>query len=207
MKRYRKDQINELVNILKNDGVISVPTDTVFGICAQVYSKKSYRNLVIAKNRPSNKNFPIMCSSKEQIRKIAVVDERVEKLINAFMPGPITLVLNKKDEKLNNGGDRATTELAVRMAPTKILKDLIEKVGCPIFITSANQNGKEVCKNLEEIAKACPTLDGILEGEVSLKKASTIVDCTKEKIKIQRHGPIQEKEILEALKDEQISIS
>lgn len=105
------------------------------------------------------------------------------------------------------GGDRTTTEVAIRMAPTEVLYDLIEKVGCPIFISSANQNGKEVCKNLEEIAKACPTLDGMLEGEVTFKKASTIVDCTKEKIKIQRQGPIQEKEILKALKDEQISIT
>lgn len=104
MKRYQKNQIDELAKILKNDGVISVPTDTVFGICARIESQRAYHNLVNIKNRPSNKNFPVMCSTKDQIKEIAVVDEIAEKLIDVFMPGPITLVLNKKDTELNNGG-------------------------------------------------------------------------------------------------------
>lgn len=200
MRRYSQNQINELVEILKNDGVISVPTDTVFGVCARINSEKAYRNLVKVKNRPENKSFPVMCADENQIKSIAVVDKKAEKLIKAFMPGPITLILNKKTEipeYITNG--RST--IAVRMATSKALKDLITKLGCPIFMSSANQSGEPVCRNLDEIEKVCPLLDGIMEGTVSYGKASTIVDCTLDNIKILRLGPIDTKEINDKLKE------
>ena len=75
MKRYKQTEIEELAEILKNDGVISVPTDTVYGVCARINSKKAHDNLVKTKNRPITKPFPIMCSDEEQIKSIAVVDE------------------------------------------------------------------------------------------------------------------------------------
>ena len=100
MKRYKQSETGELAEILKRDGVISVPTDTVYGICARISSFKAYNNLVIVKNRPVSKQFPVMCADEEQIKSIALVDEKAEKLIHAFMPGPITLILKKSQEYL-----------------------------------------------------------------------------------------------------------
>ena len=85
------------------------------------------------------------------------------------------------------------------MATSNELKELIKSLGCPIFMTSANKSGEEVCKTLEEIEKNCPDLDGMLEGEVSFGQASTIVDCTLDEIKILREGPISKVEIIKAL--------
>ncbi len=198
MKRYTQNEINKLANILKKDGVISVPTDTVYGICARINSKKAHTNLIIAKNRPLNKLFPIMCADEEQIKSIAIVDEKTKKLIHNFMPGPITLILIKRPELpeyINNGG----LTIAVRMAPSKTIKELIRKTGSPLFMTSANQSGKPVCTNLDEIEKTCPTIDGMLEGTVSFGKGSTIVDCVSEPIKILREGPISLEQIIEAI--------
>ena len=67
-------------------------------------------------------------------------------------------------------------------------------------MTSANENGKPSCQSIEEIIKTFPNLDGILEGNVSYGEASTIVDCTSNKIKIQRQGPISEEQIMKILK-------
>lgn len=198
MRRYKPNEIEALAEILKKDGVISVPTDTVYGICARINSRKAYDNLVIAKNRPSSKLFPIMCADEEQIKRIAKVDEKIEKLIHAFMPGPITLILMKKPEipsYINNGG----STIAVRMATSKALEDLIRKTGSPLFMSSANQSGEPTCANLDEIEKACPTLDGMMEGNISFGKASTIIDCTLEKIKILRLGPISMEQIIEVM--------
>lgn len=202
MKRYSQDDIDTVIKILRDDGVVSVPTDTVYGICARVNSLEAFNKLVEIKNRPTNKNFPIMCSDLEQIKSIGIVDKRVEKLINAFMPGPITLVLRKKNDTfltINNGGERKTNEIAVRMATSSFLKEVIIGVGCPLFMTSANKSGMEVCKNLDDIEKMCPTLDGMVEGDISFGEASTIVDCTGYNIVIQRPGPISEEEVMEAL--------
>lgn len=200
MKKYNKNQIRELCTILKNDGVISVPTDTVYGICGSIKSKKAQAKLKAIKNRPENKPFPIMCADMEQIKSIAIVDERSEKIINKFMPGPITIVLRKNpfiEEFINNGKNT----IAIRMATSVELKELIKSLGCPIFMTSANKSGEEVCKNLDEIEKNCPDLDGMLEGKVSFGQASTIVDCTSGEIKILRKGPISEDEIRRTLNE------
>ena len=200
MKRYTQNEINELSDILKRDGVISVPTDTVYGICARMNSIKARDNLMKAKNRPINKLFPIMCADEKQIKSIAIVDKKIEKIICNFMPGPITLILMKRPELpeyINNGG----LTIAVRMAPSKTIEELIRKTGSPIFMTSANQSGKAVCTNLDEIERACPTLDGMLEGNVSFGEGSTIVDCVSEPIKIVREGPISLEQIIEVIKN------
>ena len=55
-----------------------IDTDTVYGVCARISSKKAHDNLVKAKNRPNTKPFPIMCSDEEQIKSIAIVDEKIE---------------------------------------------------------------------------------------------------------------------------------
>lgn len=199
MKRYKQTAINELAEILKNDGVISVPTDTVYGVCARMNSKKAHDNLMQVKKRPIEKTLPIMCADKEQIKSIAIVDEKAEKIIQEFMPGPITLILNKKDDiptYVNNG--RKT--IAVRMASSKVLKELIQKTGCPLFMSSANQSGEPTCANLDEIEKSCPTLNGMMEGNVSFNISSTIVDCTLDNIRILRNGPISIEQIETALK-------
>lgn len=194
MKRYKQNEIDELAQILKKDGVISVPTDTVYGICARMNSKKAHDNLITVKNRPANKLFPIMCADEEQIKSIAIVDEKAEKLIQKFMPGPITLILRKNPnlpDYINNG----KSTIAVRMATSKILENLIKKTGSPLFMTSANQSGEPTCTSLDEIEKTCPLLDGMMEGRVSFEEGSTIVDCTSEEIQILRQGPIITEEI------------
>ena len=198
IKRYKQEEIDELAQILKNDGVISVPTDTVYGVCTRINSKKAYDNLLITKNRSVTKLFPIMCADEEQIKSIAKVDEKIEKIIHKFMPGPITLVLEKKEEipeYINNGGNT----IAIRMATSKSLEELIRKTGSPIFMSSANQSGEPTCTTLDEIEKSCPTIDGMMEGEVIFGKSSTIIDCTTETIEILREGPISKEQIIEIL--------
>ena len=198
IKRYREEEIDELSNILKNDGVISVPTDTVYGICARINSQIAYNKLIKIKKRSLAKSFPVMCADEEQIKSIAVVNKKSEKIIKNFMPGPITVVLKKVNnipEYVTNGKDT----IAIRMATSKAIENLIKKVESPLFMTSANESGKAECTNLDEIEKACPLLDGIMEGNVIFSKGSTIVDCTSEEIKLLREGPITIEQIKEVL--------
>lgn len=194
IKRYKQNEIDKLADILKNDGIISVPTDTVYGVCARINSKRAHDKLMEIKNRPTSKSFPIMCADEKQIKDIAIVDDKAEKLIRDFMPGPITIVLKKKSNipsYVSNGKDT----IAVRMATSKVLEDLIRKVGSPIFMTSANQSGEPTCNSLDEIEKACPTLEGIMEGNIHFGEGSTIVDCTSDEIQIIRFGPISMEQI------------
>jgi L-threonylcarbamoyladenylate synthase len=199
MKRFKQNEITEMAEILKNDGVISVPTDTVYGVCARMDSLQAQENLRDVKHRPLTKAFPVMCSDEKQIKEIAEVNERTEKLIAAFMPGPVTFILTRKESvpAFVNGG---MPTLAVRMAVSKPLEELISAVGGPIFMTSANQSGEPTCTSLDEIEKACPDLNGMMEGTVTFGEASTIIDCTQAEVKILRKGPVTEEQIINALK-------
>ena len=201
IRRYKENEIDELVNILKHNGVISVPTDTVFGLCAMITSKVAYDKLITIKNRPINKSFPVMCANEKQIKNIAILDKKSKKLIEAFMPGPITLVL-KKNSNLPNYVTNGKDTIAVRMATSKVLENLIIKTGSPIFMTSANQSGNPECSSLNEIEENCPLLDGMMEGNVFFSRGSTIVDCSSEKIKILRDGPISIEQIKEIIDSE-----
>lgn len=98
---------------------------------------------------------------------------------------------------MTNGKDT----IAVRMATSKSIENLILKLGCPVFMTSANQTGEKECTNFDEIEKCCPMLDGMMEGNVVFSKGSTIVDCTSDEIKILREGPISIEQIKEKLKN------
>ena len=198
IKRYNQNEVEKLVQILKNDGVISVPTDTVFGVCARIDSQIAHDKLMKVKNRPSNKSFPVMCADEKQIKSIAIVNEREEKLIKAFMPGPITLVL-KKNENLPQYITNGKNTIAVRMATSEPIKKIILELKSPIFMTSANQSGEKECNNLNEIEKNCPLLDAMMDGNVIFSKGSTIVDCTSKELKILRDGPISIEQINEVI--------
>ena len=115
------------------------------------------------------------------------------------MPGTITIILNKNPE-LPDYVSNGRKTIAVWMATSKTIEEIINKLGSPIFMTSANQSGKKECTNLEEIEKNCPLLDGMIEGTVIFSKGSTIVDCSSDKIKILREGPITKEQIKNALK-------
>ena len=198
MRRFMRDEIPAAAEVLKHDGCIAAATDTVFGVCARI-SEEGQRKLYEVKNRPQAKHFPVMCADAEQLRAIAEVSPAAETVIRAFMPGPLTVILKKRKDVpsfVSGGGDT----LALRLAPTEQLKELIEQTGTPLFMTSANQSGMPECRTEEEIETACPKLDGILEGTVFYNRASTIADLTGETPVILREGPITIEQMLQILR-------
>ena len=111
--------INKIYQVLNDGGLVISPTDTVYGVCARINSIEAYNKLMQLKNRPITKLLPIMCADEEQIKSIAIVDKKVEKLIRAFMPGPITLILKKKVEVKDKYVTFNTNKITVRIRPIK----------------------------------------------------------------------------------------
>ncbi len=200
MKRFEQTEIRELAEILKNDGVISVPTDTVYGLCARMDSVSAREKLRDIKHRPKTKAFPVMCADLRQAEEIAVVDERAKRIMAKLMPGPLTVILKKKDcvPDFVSGGEPT---LAIRLATSEVLKQMILELGVPVYMTSANQSGEKTCETLDEIEAACPGLDGMLEGKTMFGRASTILDCTGE-LRILREGPLNMEDMKSALKED-----
>ena len=180
--------IEKIKSILENNKIVAVPTDTVFGICGSINSIISYNKIMDIKNRPSNKLLPVMCANLEQISSITDLKDKDIYYINKYMPGAITFILKTKINKDSIISKNHT--VAIRMAPTEFIKNLLVKLDSPVFMTSANISGENVYKNANEIASKMPKLDAVVEGEVKYNMASTIVDLTQDKPVIIRQGPV-----------------
>ena len=188
--------MKEYIECLKNDGVLAYPTDTVYGLCVRFDHKIACEHLRNVKHRPLEKSFPIMVCDVEQLKKVAIVNDIDLKLINKFMPGPITLILPKQniiEPWMNDNRDT----IAIRMACDDNLKNIIKEVGVPIFMTSANKSGEPVLKSAKEIREQL-LVDAIFEGIPKGEMASTIVDCTND-YKVVRVGSISQKMIDETI--------
>lgn len=129
MKILKPSQINEAVSVLKQGGVIEIPTDTVRGLVCDYYNKAAEEEIFRIKKRPKEKILPIFVSSIEEVKKIVPVSERQEKFLRKVWPGKVTAVL-KKDV----GG--------FRIPGDKFVLEILKKFGGPLLQTSANISGK-----------------------------------------------------------------
>lgn len=92
-----KNELNEVIKMINNDGIIIFPTETVYGIGVNAKSEKAIKKLYETKLRPKNKPFSVLVKDKKMINSLAEISNNIEKsIIKKFMPGEITLILNKR---------------------------------------------------------------------------------------------------------------
>lgn len=189
MRTYSKEEINAVADALQNHKIIALPTDTVYGVGVMYGDLNDLQRLKNAKHRPETKPIPMMVSSIEHMEQVAVVDERVKKIAERFLPGALTLVLKVKDnvpKEYTNGLDT----IAIRIPDEPFILKVIDVLNTPLLVTSANQSGAKTALTSDDVFEQLPDIDGIVLGTCRALQASTIVDCTQEKLKILRPGPI-----------------
>ena len=170
-------KIKEAAEIIKNGGLVVFPTETVYGIAANGLDGQAAQKIYIAKERQQDKPLILLISNREMLDLIVEEISPVEaKLIEAFWPGPLTLILNRKScvpDIITNGKET----VGVRMTSGKIAQRLIEECGFPITAPSANISGKPSGTNPEEIFENLKNkVDCIIDGGNSDNETpSTIV--------------------------------
>ena len=171
------------------------PTDTVYGIGCDPYNEKAVRMIYRIKGREGSKQLPVLGFSIYEISKIAVLDKLSERLASRFWPGPLTLILDVKEERIYKslGLDK---KIAVRVpnhpCTLKLLKECKLLVG-----TSANLSGQPSAADSSEIIGKLEEYDVLLDGgRITDPVESTIVEVVGENLRIIRHGKISEKELL-----------
>ena len=188
MKTYNLDQIKEIADEFRAWKILAIPTDTVYGVGVMYGNLEALHALKHAKNRPETKPIPMMVSNLKQLKDIAVIDERTQKIADNFLPGALTLVLPVKhiEKEYNNGLET----IAIRIPDDEFVLSLIDELNQPLLVTSANQSGASTALTYEDVLEQLPNIDGVVLGKCRALQASTIVDCTKEELKILREGPI-----------------
>lgn len=190
-------QLECVINVLKNNGVVIFPTETVYGIGGNALSNDVVDKIYRIKQRPKEKALNIMLSNKDKIGFYAeVVSDLEKKIIDKFMPGPITIILKKK----NNFGDYFTSNndtIGIRIPEHKIIKSILEKVDFPLIAPSANITGKESGTQIFNIINDFKDkVDIIIDlGDIKEGLPSTIVQVVDNEIKILRQGIVTKEQI------------
>ncbi len=192
MRTKLTEKISEAVEILKLSGIVAFPTETVFGLGANVFDKKAIKKIFIAKNRPGDNPLIAHVGSIDDVEKLTSnITDSARKFIDAFFPAPLTIVLQKSTEVplLATAGLQT---IGVRMPKHELALELIRECGFPLVAPSANLSGKPSPTTWEAVFEDLDgKIEGILKGEpTEIGLESTVVDCTGEIPMILRFGAI-----------------
>jgi len=183
---------------LRNGKLVVYPTETVYGIAADIYNEKAVKNLYLQKKRPLDMPLSVAVRDKAMAENIALITRPVEKLIDAFMPGPLTIITKKTS--VPDIVTSTSQKVGIRIPDNEIALKLTEEVG-PIITTSANVHSKPDAVSVEAAVEdfgdnVSTYLDA---GRCSLGKPSTIVWIDGDSIEIMRQGTITKEQIEEVL--------
>ena len=179
--------------------LIVYPTETVYGIGADIYNETAVKNLYLTKKRPFDMPLSVAVSDIAMLEKVAVLNENAQKLVKAFMPGPLTIIVQKQPS-VPDIVTSSSQKVGIRIPDNRFALELIKRTG-PIITTSANLHSHpdaiSVDAAVEDFGDAVDTY--IDSGACNLGKPSTIVWLMDDQVEIIRQGAISEKQIMEVL--------
>lgn len=195
--------IYQAIAILKKEGIVALPTETVYGLAALATSDYAIEKIYRAKNRPADN--PLICHFKniEQIEEYGIVIPNYAKiLMQHFSPGPISYLFNLPEQSPLKAATRNTKTIIVRIPNHPIFLKVLEEIGIPLAAPSANISGRVSPTSAKMVMDDFgSSIDGVVDGAISdVGIESTIIDCRDpKKVKILRPGIIGEKELDEIL--------
>lgn len=187
-----EEELIEAAAILKKGGLVAFPTETVYGLGADALNEEAARKIYAAKGRPSDNPLIAHIAKKEDIEPLVrEIPEAGKKLMDAFWPGPLTLIFPKSG-RVPKGTTGGLDTVAVRMPSDPVARRLIELAGTPVAAPSANTSGRPSPTTAEHVRQ---DMDGRIEmivdgGPVGIGVESTIVDVTGEIPIVLRPGAI-----------------
>jgi len=192
MKTLLTNSISKAASFIKKGEVAAFPTETVYGIGANVYNEKAAKKIFKAKGRPSDNPLIVHIANKKDISLLVKeIPETAKKIIKIFFPGPLTVIL-KKNEIIPNVVTAGLNTIAIRMPSSKIARDFIKACGVPIAAPSANLSGSPSPTSFMHVVNdfkgKIPCI--LLGPNAKYGLESTVIDCTSNIPEILRPGII-----------------
>lgn len=199
----KDDYLKTVCELLNSGEVVALPTETVYGLCANALNQDAVVKIFEAKNRPCDNPLIVHIASKEDIFNLVTeLPENAKKCIDAFWPGPFTVILNKKDivPSVTSGG---LNTVAVRMPEHPVIAKVIKESCLYLAAPSANLSGKPSPTKADHViedmsGKISAIVDG---GECSVGLESTVVSFVGEHPVLLRPGFITAEQIKEICPD------
>jgi L-threonylcarbamoyladenylate synthase len=180
-----------VATVLNKGGIIIYPTETLYGLGALAVYEDFVEKVFNIKGRFQGKPIPILVRDKEMLFEFAVVTDEASRLIDKFLPGPLTLVLEQKRELpyLISAG---TGKIAIRISGHRFVARLFNFLSDPLTSTSANISGEENIFSFNEIYETFNSKVELIvdSGNLPRSKGSTVVDLTVKPAEMIREGDI-----------------
>lgn len=173
-----KEIIKQAVDALEKGGVIAYPTETLYGLGADITSPKAVKKVFSLKNRDSSKPLLMAVSDFAMLKKYCEISSEDEGLLKQIWPGPVSVLLPRKKnvpDILVAGGDL----VGVRFPDHKIAQAVISGFGRPIVSTSANKSGENPPASTNQVNLP---VDFLVPGICKYKKPSTLIDLHKKQV-------------------------
>ena len=174
--------IKKVAYILRNGGVVAIPTETVYGLAANALDETAVKKIFAAKKRPPDNPLIVHISDKSELEKYTYPNNMAYKLADAFWPGPLTIILPKK-EIIPTIVSANLESVAIRLPSSEIARGVIDEAGVPLAAPSANLSGKpSPTKAKHVIDDFKDSIDGVLDGgSCSCGVESTVVSLLNDK--------------------------
>ena len=184
--------LKQAIDILRNGGVVGIPTDTVYGVAANALDEKAVDKVFDLKGREDTSPIPVLIGQVEDLYRYGreIPDEAIE-LARAFWPGQMTIVVPKADiiPSVVSGG---LDTVGLRIADHPVPRELVSALGVPITATSANISGTDSLSSAKSVLEQLGhSLDMVFDGgELPPSKPSTVVDASVSPPRILREGAV-----------------
>ena len=185
-------KIEQIVDSLKNGGVVVLPTDTVYSFCCDLRSKKGLEKMARLKDIKLNKaNFSLVCYDLSNLSDYTKqIDRKVYKALNKALPGPYTFILNASNEVPKLFGNKKK-EVGIRIPDNNIIREIVNELGNPLAVASVHDDDEIVDYTTDPSAifeRFENDVDIVVDGGFGNNVPSTILDCTSGEIEIIREG-------------------
>tara|TARA_B110000037_G_scaffold12678_1_gene13445 strand:+ start:1321 stop:1929 length:609 start_codon:yes stop_codon:yes gene_type:complete len=184
--------IQKIIKILDNDGLIVIPTDTIYAFATSIKSKKGLKRLAkIKKIKLKNANFSLICQDLKDISTYTKpIDRKTFKTLKNALPGPFTFILNANNS-VSKIFDSNKKEIGIRIPNHKFIKTLIKELNHPLICSSVNDEDEIVKYSTDPLVifeNHENNVDAVIDYGYGKNVASTVVDCTSDELILVRQG-------------------
>jgi L-threonylcarbamoyladenylate synthase len=189
--------IDRAVQVIRQGGVIAIPTDTVYGLACDPADPAAVSRIYAIKRRPDGLELTVLTASLADVEDDVDLSPAARTLAAAYWPGALSIVSTLRSRRWAIPRDGTT--LSVRVPDHPIALELLRRTG-PLATTSANRHGEPAPDTAEGVVAALGAeVDCVLDGGRSAGLASTIIDCTTTTPRVLRDGPISATALLSLL--------
>ncbi|WP_150466642.1 L-threonylcarbamoyladenylate synthase [Francisella sp. SYW-9] len=183
-------ELKDIDNILENDGVIAIPTDSGYALACKMKSKKGINKIIKIRDLDNSHNFTLSCKDLSEISEYAKVDNNAYRLLKRYTPGPYTFILNATKKVSSLLVTKSKNTVGIRVSEHYVPKAISAEIGEPLVISTFILPGQDYvvtdCSELDD--QVMHNIDAVIESDYCGYESTTVVEMLELPYQILRQG-------------------